>query len=124
MKKILIVVLVLSTLISFFSCEKRTDEVKVTYRIIDFQDGFTVYYKTNSDTLVKKNITGTYTSSTPWMYSFMAQPGDIVYVSMTDTVVNSYSRVQILFNGKIFKEKSRTYERFMPVVNSGVIPFD
>jgi len=118
--------IVLASLLSLmmFSCEKQIDEVKVTYRIINFEDGFQVYYKHLTDTLNTEYIPGTYTLATPWTYSFMAEPGDIVYVSMKDTIIDSFSRVQVLLNGKIFKEKIRTTDRFMPVTVSGVIPFD
>ncbi len=107
----------------FLSCEKQIDQVSVTYRIVNFQDGFTVFYKHQSDTLDKETVTGAYTLATPWTYSFKAEPGDIIYVSMSDTVENSFSRVQVLINGKIYKEKSRSDDRFMPVVVSGVVPF-
>jgi hypothetical protein len=123
MKKIFIIAIGFFTIALLLSCEKQTDNVKVTYRIINFQDGFTVFYKHSSDTLTKQIVEGAYTTATPWTFSFIAEPGDIVYVSMTDTVINSFSRVQILIDGKIYKEKSRTNDRFMPVVNSGIIPF-
>lgn len=124
MKKRMYIVLVSLLSLMMYSCEKQIDEVKVTYRIINFEDGFQVYYKHLSDTLNTEYVPGTYTLATPWMYSFMAEPGDIVYVSMNDTVIDSFSRVQVLLNGKIFKEKIRTTDRFMPVTVSGVIPFD
>jgi hypothetical protein len=106
------------------SCEKQIDKVKVTYRIINFQDDITVNYKHDSDTLINVKVEGPYTLATPWVFNFQAEPGQVVYVSMTDTVSNSFSRVQILLDGKIYKEKSRTTDRFMPVVVSGVVPFE
>lgn len=124
MKKSIFPLLVVLFTISFVACEKQIDQVKVTYRVIDFQDGFNVYYKTQSDTLLNLRVNGPYTLATPWMYSFMSEPGEIVYISVRDTVENSFSRVQVLVNGKIYKEKSRTSDRFMPVTVSGVIPFD
>jgi len=124
MKKRMYIVLASLLSLMMFSCEKQIDEVKVTYRIINFEDGFQVYYKHLTDTLNTEYIPGTYTLATPWTYSFMAEPGDIVYVSMKDTIIDSFSRVQVLLNGKIFKEKIRTTDRFMPVTVSGVIPFD
>jgi len=122
--KISISILILIASSIFFSCKKQFDETKVMYRIINFQDGFTVSYRHYNDTLLKEVVTGPYTLATPWQFSFMALPGDIVYVAMTDTVENSFSRVQILLNGKIYKEKSRSNDRFMPVVVSGVVPFE
>ncbi len=108
----------------FFACEKQAYKVKITYRILNFEDGFTVYYKHNSDTLYKEVISGSYTLATPWKKEFYSEPGEIVYVSMLDTTIDSYSRVQILVNGKIYKEKARTNDRFKPVVTSGIIPFE
>jgi len=123
MKRIFSVLLVF-ILVAFYACEKQNDKVKITYRILNFENGFTVYYKNLSDTLMKKNVEGAYTLATPWVFNFMAEPGNIVYISMIDTTLESYSKVQVLVNGKIYKEKSRTSDRFMPVVVSGVIPFD
>jgi hypothetical protein len=122
--KITIILFALFVSAFFISCEKQIDEAKVMYRIINFQDGFTVSFRHLNDTLEKEIVTGPYTLATPWQFTFMAQPGDIVYVAMTDTVENSFSRVQILLNGKIYKEKSRSDDRFMPVVVSGVVPFE
>ncbi len=106
-----------------FSCEKKPVQVKVTYRIIDFLDGFTVMYQGLPDTLYKEVVTGTYTLATPWTYEFIAEPGDFVYISLFDTVQNSYSKAQILFDGKIYKENTRDDDRFMPVVVSGIVPY-
>jgi hypothetical protein len=122
--KIKLSFLSLLMVIAFYACEKQSDQVKVTYRIVNFENGFTVYYKNLSDTLLRENVEGSYTLATPWKNEFMAEPGDIVYISMTDTTLESYSKVQILINGKVYKEKSRTSDRFMPVVVSGIIPFD
>jgi len=121
-KYLLIIIAIFSILI--VACEKQTDKVVVTYRIIDFQDGFEVLYRHDSDSLLKQKVEGVYTLATPWIYSFEASKGDVVYVSMKDTVINSFSRVQILIDGKILKEKARTQDRFMPVTVSGVISYD
>lgn len=124
MKKNIFLFIVILVSISFYACEKQIDNAKVTYRVIDFQDGFNVYYKSQSDTLLNLRVDGPYTLATPWMFTFMSEPGEIVYVSVRDTVENSFSRVQILIDGKIYKEKSRTNDRFMPVTVSGIIPFN
>jgi hypothetical protein len=104
------------------SCEKQSDKIMVTYRVVNYEDGFTVHYKYKSDTLIKKTINGAYTQSASWSYSFTGKPGEIVYISILDTIENSYSRIQILLDEKIYKEKSRTDDRFMPIVTSGIIP--
>lgn len=124
MKNIFSTLFIILLTILFVACEKQSDKVKITYRILNFENGFTVYYKFDSDTLYKEVVDGSYTLATPWKKEFYAEPGEIVYVSMSDTTLDSYSRVQILVNGKIYKEKARTSDRFMPVVTSGIIPFD
>ncbi len=124
MKKWIFRMLFVFTTLSFLACEKQIDNVKVTYRVIDFQDGFNVYYKTQSDTLLNLRVDGPYTLANPWIVSFSSEPGEIIYVSVRDTVENSFSRVQVLVDGKIYKEKIRTNDRFMPVTVSGIIPFN
>lgn len=104
------------------SCEKRTEQYVVMYRVIEYKDGFKVSYKMNSDTLFQEQVKGVYTLSNYWYKKFVAKSGDIVYVSVLDTVINSFSRVQILLDGKIYKEKVRTQDRFKPVVVTGVLP--
>jgi hypothetical protein len=118
--QLLVLFLTASLLIS---CEKQIDNVRVTYRITDFQDGFIVSYKTQSDTLINEAVEGTYTLATPWTYSFSASPGDIVYISLQDTTELSFSRVQILIDGKVYKQRTRTDDVLMPVVVSGVVPY-
>jgi len=114
--------LTILTVVLCIACEKQTDNVLVTYRITDFQDGFKVYYKCMSDTLLSETVERAYTLATPWTYSFTAFPGDIVYVSMTDTVAMSFSRVQIIIDGKVLKQGTRTDDVTMPVVVSGIVP--
>jgi negative regulator of replication initiation len=93
----------------------------VTYRVMDYQDGFTIQYRTFSDTLHKEIVQGAYSLNKPWQFSFRTSDNEVVYAVMTDTIMNSFSKVQILLNGKLYKEKARGANRFMPVVVSGVI---
>lgn len=121
MKQIFLTVIVAVVLIG---CEKHKNNVSVVYRITDFENGCIVKYRVGSDTLIQESVTGTYTLSTPWKCSFQAEPGEIVYLNVTDTTENSFSKIQILLDGKVYKEKSRTDDRFMPMTISGVIPFE
>lgn len=120
--KYLKVLVVLFILLGLTSCEKQPAEYVVTYRVLEYKDGFKVTYKMSTDTLHQEVVEGVYTLANFWQKRFYAKPGNIVYISVLDTVINSFSRVQILVDGKIFKEKTRSEDRFMPVVVSGVLP--
>lgn len=109
-------------LLLMISCEKRSEQYVVVYRVLDYKDGFKISYKMNSDTLLQEQVQGVFTLSNYWRKKFTAKSGDIVYLSVLDTVINSFSRVQILLDGKIYKEKIRTEDRYMPVVVSGILP--
>ena len=118
MKQIIIVFLLVCI---FYSCENEREEVMVKYLVTNSNSGFTVSYKTPKGII--KQYVPTPNKNYKWSYSFSAVRGDIVYLTVLDTISASFPKAQIIIENKVFKEASRTNDSLMPVVVSGTIPF-
>ena len=106
----------------FISCENERDTVKIKYLVTNSNNGFTVSYKGENGTIVKKNIE-TESKEDKWTVDFPAKQGDIVYLSVLDTEANSFVKAMIIIDGKVYKQSTRTNDTTMPIVVSGTIPF-
>jgi hypothetical protein len=105
------------------ACEKPLDQKMVKYFVTDSDAGFTVTY-TNSEG-VKQNPMWVDAASQDqeWEMSFMAEPGQVVYLSVLDTVPESFTRVMIYIDGKVYKQGVRDEDPTKPVVVSGTVPY-
>ena len=122
MKNILIITLLVFVLVS---CEKDNTEKKVEYLVTNSQaypSRIGVYYQNDSAVLVKKNIK-LKSALDQWTYSFMAERGDLIYVSALDTVPLSFVNVRILVDGKVYKQDSKGNDNTKPVTVSGTVPY-
>ena len=105
MKRILLVIPLVFLL---FSCEK-TSEKQVTYYITGSISGFDVNYRAAEGTLLSERIE-TSSAEDEWKYSFSAEEGDIVFVSAIYADISSAITVQVLINGKLFKQGSSSQD--------------
>jgi hypothetical protein len=92
------------------------------YLVTKSQAGFNVTYL-NEDGSKKSEKVVFNSKEDEWKYSFDAQKGDIVWISVLDTVPESYVRVVIYVNGKVYKQANRDTIRTKPLIVSGVVPF-
>ncbi len=121
MKKI-IIFLIVSVAVVFSACEKSNTQ-KVSYFVTNSQKGFNVSYLDETGTIQTTYITTQSANDKKVITTYLADPGDIVYVSVTDTTTSSFVKVRIFVNDKIYKEASRTDNKTMPVTVSGTIPY-
>ena len=113
----LVGVIVLFTL----GCEKEQRQ-KVSYRITNSVSGFDVNYLDVNRSLQTEKVV-TQSAQDVWTYLFDAEKGDIVFVSAIYKDINSGIRIQILVNGKVFKEGSSTADTTKYLTVSGTIPY-
>jgi hypothetical protein len=103
------------------ACEKES-KIDVYYLITDSSTGFEVNYRDRDGILQNEKIT-TQSAEDTWTYSYEAMEGDIVFVSAIYKDISSAIKVQILLDGKIFKEGASTGDTTKYVTVSGTVPF-
>lgn len=119
MKKILLIAVIL--FLALTACEKESEQA-VTYRITNSDSGFEVNYR-DGDGILQHEQVATQSAMDIWTYSFDALEGDIVFVSAIYKDINSAIKVQILLDGKVYKEGSSTSDTTKFVVVSGTVPY-
>lgn len=121
MKKIQLLALLIF-LLPLAACEKA-DTHKVVYMVTNSDAGFTARYSLG-DATVQNTIWTTHSKNDKTVVSsWLAESGDIVYISVLDTLPDSYVQVYIYVDGKVYKQASRTNNTTMPVTVSGVVPY-
>lgn len=112
----------LLAIFSLISCDQSIHEVQVTYLVTDSDSGFDVRYRNSEGEVIYEQVE-TGSESDVWDYSFMADPGQILFVSTNYYDVASKIKVRILLDGKIFREASSRYDTSNFVVVSGTVPY-
>ena len=115
-----IIVLVIASF--FVSCDKPK-EVQVNYRITNSISGFDVNYRDMDGNLVTEKVE-TQSAQDQWTYNYTTEEGEIVFVSARYTDINSAILIQILIDGKVYKEGSSNADTVKYLTVSGTVPFD
>lgn len=118
MKKI---VIIFFSFIMLAGCEKREQKL-VKYIATDATSEYSISYRDASGELISKNITAQ-SKEDEWVYSFMSEKGNIVYVSGIYRDVNSSLKIMIMIDGKIYKQGESNGDTVNYLVVSGVVPY-
>ncbi len=105
-----------------FSCEKQEDK-KVEYIATNAVSDFHLSYLMPSGELKSETITAG-SMQDKWNYSFVAQQGDIVYISGKYKDINSGLKLIILIDGKVYKQAYTEGDTVNFVTVSGVVPIE
>jgi choline kinase len=116
------VLYILPVLLLFVSCQKTNDK-QVSYLISKSVSGFSVNYRTADGSLVKEEVSVS-SAEDRWQYDFMAEEGDIVFVSAIYKDIHSAINVQIIVDGKVYKQGSSIQDTVKYVTVSGTIPYE
>lgn len=119
--KTLAIILAL-TGISLSSCQKEAG-VRVAYRTTMAISPYLVTYLDENGVKISETVIAQSTGDS-WQYSFVGQEGDIIFITAKYSDPESSVKVQILVDGKIYKENSSTNDTLRYVTVSGTIPFD
>ncbi|MFC2106721.1 hypothetical protein ACFLRY_00150 [Bacteroidota bacterium] len=117
--KISVVFIVFSLLIS---CEKEHSK-SVVYKISKNESGFSVQYRDVNGQLQKENI-DLASKEDIWKYTFDADQGDILYLAAGYKDINSSCKVEILIDGKSYKQGYSSGDTVNYLIVSGTIPLD
>jgi len=104
------------------SCEKR-EEKSVKYIATNAISDYNLSYRLPSGELKTKTITAS-SMQDQWSYSFIADQGDIVFVSGNYKDINSGLNIRILVDGKVYKQGSSIGDTVKFVTVSGVVPYE
>lgn len=115
-----ILILILSLFI-LSSCEKREDKM-VKYVATNAISNYTVQYRDEAGNLQSKEISAE-SKLDKWSYSFVAEQGDIVYISGKYKDLNSSLKVLIYVDGKVYKQGSSSSDTIKYLTVSGVVPY-
>ncbi len=116
-------VIYISLLIIFFAaCDKEDETIVVQYKASNGYSETQIKYRDAGGILVSKNIDFV-GGEDIWTYSFDGNKGDIVYLSARYFDPNSSISLQILLDGKIYKEGTSNNETDKYLTISGTIPF-
>jgi len=118
MKKLLFIPFVLML---FISCEKENNNVKVEYRLTKAHNVLDIQFKALEESLIDQTID--FSSREDWTYTYESKAGNILFLSARCTAKDSLAVLQILIDGKIYKEKTGINEPGKYEIVSGTIPF-
>jgi hypothetical protein len=115
-----LLIIVVMTLAS--ACHKRDDK-KVTYIVTSNATEIALQYRDGSALLQKTTLLPA-SAQDDWRYSFVAEQGDIVYLSGKYEQGNTTLKLIITIDGKIYKQAQSTGDTIKYVTVSGVVPYD
>ena len=113
----LLIVIVASTLTS---CQKQ-NTVSVKYLISKASSTYDLQYKDQYGSLLEIKVNPN-SGEDSWEYSFISEEGEVVYVSTKYFDANSSINIQILIDGKVFKQTEEIGDPLKYIVVSGVVP--
>jgi hypothetical protein len=106
----------------FSGCMKEPDPVIVSYRVSQAYAPVDISYRDHNGDLNMRTIQFESTQDT-WQETLSMQPGEIVYLSAFYSDSLTSVKIQIITDGKIYKEATSTREPDKYLIVSGVIPY-
>ena len=113
----LLLVIFASTLTS---CQKQ-NTVSVKYLISKASSTYDLQYRDQNGSLPDIEVNPNSGEDT-WEYDFISDEGEVVYISTKYYDVNSSINIQILIDGKVFKQTEEIGDPLKYIVVSGVVP--
>jgi hypothetical protein len=107
----------------FSACEVEKEKITVSYRVSNAYADTEVSYR-NSDAQIITELVSFQSAEDVWAYDMELRKGDIVYLAARYEDSASSVRLQILMDGKVFKEGSNNNEPGKYLILSGSIPFN
>ena len=116
------ITVILIFLMIIFGCEKEKSSVSVEYRVSNAYSETEITWRTADAAQMKKTILFESVED-EWKQQFRASRGNIVYLSGIYHDTASSVTLQIIVDGKIYKQKTSINEPGKYVTVSGTIPY-
>lgn len=120
MKKNILLLILIALL--FAACNKSYQK-KVTYLSTGSISAYNLQYLNDQNVLVQTTIESQ-SAQDVWTYEFMADEGDIIYINGSYKDINSALKIQLLVDGKVYKQGATQGDTLKYLVVSGVVPYD
>lgn len=120
MKKLFSIVFVYLLLTA---CETENEKMNVSYRVSNAYADTEISYR-NSEAQIISEVVAFNSPQDTWSYDMALNRGEIVYLSAIYSDSTSSVKLQILMDGKVFKEASNNNEPGKYLILSGTIPFN
>lgn len=117
--KIALISLFLTTLLA--GCE-RNEEKQVKYLATGSVSEYSITYRATGGNLVTETVEAQ-SQTDKWSYSFVANQGEILYLSGFYKDVNSGLKLMVLVDGKVYKQSSSLGDTISYLIVSGVVPY-
>ena len=122
MKTIIKITTAIIIVFLFVSCEKEYSK-SVVYKISKNESGFSVQYRDVNGQLINENVSVA-SKEDIWKYSFDAEQGDILFLAAGYKDINTSCKVEILVDGKTYKQGYSSGDTVNYLIVSGSVPFE
>ncbi len=109
-------------IVALGGCHKRDDK-KVTYLVTSDATEIALQYRDGTGLLQKTTLRPA-GGQDEWGHSFIAEQGDIVYLSGKYEQGLATLKLMITIDGKVYKQAQSTGDTVRYVTVSGVVPYD
>ncbi len=116
---------ILVSIICFFFILSSCSDInkkKVKYVVTGAISAYNLQYLDETNELVKIEVESQ-SAQESWTHSYIAEKGDIVYISGNYKDINSSLKIMILIDGSIYKQASNTADTLSYLTVSGTIPY-
>jgi hypothetical protein len=107
--------------IIFAACEK-SGQIPVKYIATEAIADYEISYRNQNGDLIKETVAAQ-SAQDKWEFGFMAEKGEIVYVSGKYDDINSSLRLIIWVDGKVYKQGFSAADTLKYLTVSGVVPY-
>ncbi len=118
-----VAVFVIAILVVVTSACNKPQRKEVVYRAMGAVSAYNLQYFDEQNVLIKEEVIPQ-SKQDVWEYGFEAEEGDIVYINGKYHDINSGLKIQVLIDGKIYKQASSEGDTVNYLVVSGVVPYE
>lgn len=105
------------------ACSKNNQNIEVEYRINNSTAMTAIGFRNEKGLLINDSLDFA-SNQDIWQYNMQLKRGEIVYLSAIYHDSSSSVNVEILMDGKIYKQKTSVQEPEKYVIVSGIVPYE
>ncbi|MDP2723310.1 MAG: hypothetical protein Q8O72_11175 [Bacteroidales bacterium] len=116
-------IVILALVLLFLGACNDTNQKKVTYITSGAISEYQLQYRNDQQEMVNLKVNPE-SASDKWKFEFMADQGEIVYISGNYKDIQSSLLIQILVDGKVYKQGNSQADTIKYLTVSGVVPYN
>ncbi len=114
---------ILALVLLFSGACNDPNQKKVTYMSSGAISEYQLQYRNDRQEIVNLTVTPE-SASDKWKFEYMADQGEIVYISGNYKDIQSSLLIQILVDGKVYKQGNSKADTIKYLTVSGVVPYN